>query len=166
MSTKHWFILGIFCFLLIISRSNIHAHNVDADEKVTVLLHAEPTEDPVVGEKAYINFFVSDRDKLFSFETCQCEVVLYSEGEIYLKETLKSYQLEHTFEEAGIYQVNLVGRPHNSNQFQPFEVDFNLNVVASNTSHNSLLRSKGLQIAGLGITTILVVGLIYRKLRA
>lgn len=164
------FIALIFCAVSVHTAS---AHIFKTDGDITVLLHANPDDDPIAKEPASLLFGVTDTTNKFTESACDCKVAisrgnatLLSTGLLHLATapSLYSLTIPFTFPERAVYNITVTGTPKTPDAFQPFKTSFNLRVdrASSSTAPHPATEdasSDGKNALILGTVIILAVGL-------
>jgi hypothetical protein len=135
-------LLPLFPLLPILPAS---AHKVKIAEDVGATLHIEPNDNPRAGEPAQAWFALTRKGgKAIPLSECNCQLSVFTEPRkpdesALLKPSLKSVVAERyqgipgadiTFPKPGAYQLQLIGKPVNSESFKPFEFKFEVTVAA------------------------------------
>jgi hypothetical protein len=120
----------LFCFFLFPQVS--YAHFPATDGNMTVVLHVDPYDDPVPGQKAVLHFLFTDSKEHFTLEKCACTVTISEEGQqLFSKQFTNSGNpikvlwgnaVPFIFPNRDVYTIKLVGKPKVKNAFQPFEL--------------------------------------------
>lgn len=140
---------------IIISLTNIQptsAHKVKISADVGATIHIEPNDNPRAGVSAQTWFALTRKGgKEIPLNQCNCQLAVYAEPHTpnepaLLEPSLKSVNAERyqgipgaeiTFPKAGIYQLQLSGKPTNGGSFKPFKFDFEVTVVGGSTTNNT-----------------------------
>ncbi|MDZ8028715.1 MAG: hypothetical protein RMX97_29100 [Nostoc sp. DedQUE11] len=149
----------LFLTCLAISITNLFpaaAHKVEVSGDVGGTLHIEPNDNPRAGELSQAWFALTRRGgKVIPLAQCNCRLAVYAEpyatGEPALLEpTLKSVAVERyqgipgaevVFPKAGIYELQLSGKPASGARFKPFKLKFEVTVAAGSTGNTRNLRN-------------------------
>ncbi len=138
------FSLSLF-FYSLLSIPPASAHKVKITEDVGATLHIEPNDNPRAGEPAQAWFALTRKGgKAIPLAECNCQLSVFSEPRkpdesALLKPSLKSIVAERyqgipganiTFPKPGAYELQLIGKPVNSEGFKPFEFKFEVTVAA------------------------------------
>ncbi|MEO8065584.1 MAG: hypothetical protein ABI643_01865 [Candidatus Doudnabacteria bacterium] len=123
----------IFAFGFIRSAS---AHLYETDGSVTVLLHSNPDDDPIVGAAAALFFQIDDTANRFDQAQCDCSVEISKQGKKLFSSSLLriggasiyAYTVPFTFPEKAVYSIVVTGKPKESELFQDFQVKYDLRV--------------------------------------
>ena len=139
--------LAAFAISLAIGRGIVHrvaAHQVRVAEDIGGTLHIEPNDRPVAGEEALIWFALTRRGGIsLQLEECDCgvrvlQMPLTDRPEVLASPELRAVEAENyrgipgadvTFPEAGAYAISISGEPVEANDFEPFELTFDVIVV-------------------------------------
>jgi hypothetical protein len=153
---------------LIFSVSNVPlaaAHKVEVAVDVGGTLHIEPNDNPRAGEPTQAWFALTRKGgKVIPLQQCNCQLAVYAEPHIpdepaLIEPSLKPVNAERyqgipgadiTFPEAGIYQLQLSGKPRAGETFQPFKFTFEVTVTGGsgiNTQKSSDIN-KNVSAAG------------------
>jgi hypothetical protein len=148
----------LFLSCLVISITNLYpafAHKVEVAGDVGGTLHIEPNDNPRAGEPSQAWFALTRRGgKVIPLSQCNCQLAVYAEpyatGEPPLLEpqlepvAAERYQgipgAEIVFPKAGIYQLQLNGKPVSGARFRPFEFKFEVTVASGSAQNTRNLR--------------------------
>lgn len=105
----------------------VRAHVLLTDGPVGVVLHIEPDDDPIVGQRSPIFFEFKDKEGRFSPAQCNCRVRLLRDSKEISNQSLVSAEGSGAemsavvvFPERALYQLQISGAPRNTGVFQPF----------------------------------------------
>lgn len=114
------------------------AHELKSDGSISVLLHINPDDDPVAGQPSELLFLISDKNKKFKAEECDCKATVIDNNEMVFSSSLfkgkTSYRgifapaIPYTFPRKGMYTVKLVGKPKNTDGFQSFSLSYDIRI--------------------------------------
>jgi hypothetical protein len=136
--TKHWFkvFTAIFATSLLIIGPAVKtsAHNLVKDGKISAFLHIDPNDIPQPGKLNTVHIYFNDQDFRFTTEGCDCKIII-AEG----KKILYNGILPPTAPRVGqlkvllpdnnfSYMVVVSGTPKSAGFFQPFKLNFDINV--------------------------------------
>ncbi|MCC5614872.1 hypothetical protein LC605_07255 [Nostoc sp. CHAB 5836] len=148
----------LFLSCLVISITNLYpasAHKVEISGDVGGTLHIEPNDNPRAGEPSQAWFALTRRGgKVIPLSQCNCQLAVYAEpyaaGEPPLLEpqlepvAAERYQgipgAEIVFPKAGIYELQLNGKPVSGARFRPFEFKFEVTVASGSAQNTRNLR--------------------------
>jgi hypothetical protein len=159
------------------------AHIYITDRNITVLLHTNPDDDPIVNQPASMLFEITDKTNRFQVADCDCSVMISRQGQMLLNSPLLTFNtpsiyeftMPFTFPEKAVYEITFTGKPKTANAFQAFQVQYNLRVdrdagqaanPQTNTSSDSGLMRKiwiPLGIAAVAICVIIFLYFFRRK---
>jgi len=153
--------LTIVTVLLFLTSSPLPAlaHMLDSGEEVIVLLHLSPSDNPVIGEPAVLEFTASNEESTFAFELCDCSVsVSYGTTTEALPATAfisrqgSMAQVSYVFATADTYRIMLSGKPLGTAHFESFKVIFDEEISndGSGFSLPHLHSGHGLHFAAFG----------------
>jgi hypothetical protein len=125
------------------------AHILQTDGAISVLLHTNPDDDPIIGKPADLLFLVSDRTSGFTTANCNCAITISKDNKQLLGgpltkvdslNTIFGFSQPFTFPQKGIYTVVVTGSPKTPKSFQNFQVKYDLRVARENSlpSYSSL----------------------------
>jgi hypothetical protein len=124
------------------------AHEYQTDGTITVLLHTNPDDDPVVAEPASLFFQVTDTAGRFDAAKCDCSVTISDQGKQLFSDSLLridgasiyGFTIPFTFPQKAVYGVVVTGKPKTLGAFQSFQVQFALRVdrTSGNTAAANL----------------------------
>lgn len=102
-----------FLFIFLISSflvpTYIFAHVLKTDASVGGVLHVDPSDDPVVGQEAQLFVEIKDRDGVFSWKDCQCQLEVKLQGESLGIQPMMEHGVSFIFPQKGLYQVVFSG---------------------------------------------------------
>ncbi|NLQ03829.1 hypothetical protein [Cylindrospermopsis raciborskii] len=155
----------IFYFLFILITATltniVNAHTVKVSNDIGATLHIEPKDQARAGEAAPVWFALTQKGgRSVPLRDCNCHLAIYAQphtpGEPALLEPpLKPMNVERyegipgaeiTFPKPGVYELELTGKPSTGENWQPFELKFEVIVAQGmeKTAHTSGQSSKGL----------------------
>lgn len=160
------------------------AHVRKTDGSITVLFHADPTDDPVAGQPAELYFGITDTTGRFSMDECNCSLTI-ANGEKQILNTILStsvsnpsifnFSVPFIFPEASVYQIIMTGTPKVKGAFQDFSVTYDLNVKRGSadvaaSNGGAVMNDQGwTSYLGLGGAILVVIAslyFIYREIRS
>ncbi|EFA69682.1 hypothetical protein [Cylindrospermopsis raciborskii] len=179
--------LLLFILLTATLTNIVKAHTVKVSNDIGATIHIEPNDRARAGEVAPVWFALTQKGgKTVSLRDCNCHLAIYAQphtpGEPALLEPpLKPMNVERyegipgaeiTFPKPGVYELQLTGKPRTGENWQPFELKFEVMVATGNpilaqglenTAHKSGQSSKGLDLVKLmliGASIISLIGII------
>ncbi len=132
--------------LLSLFNTQVLSHNIKTDGNVGVTFHIEPEHSPIAKEPSQTWFVLTRRGgTIIPLSECDCELNIYyqssnSQSQLVQTPPLKPLSPEQyqnipgadiIFPDAGIYDLELVGKPLNNSNFQPFSVTYSVTVSPS-----------------------------------
>ena len=130
------------------------AHFPQADGAITVILHVNPNDDPIIGQPATLLFDVSDDDNRFQAANCDCDIIVSENGKQLVNDSpqqvdkshsIFDFQVPFVFPQPAIYHIVMTGAPKNPGSFQKFSLawDFRAdrqgpNAAVAQTGANNL----------------------------
>jgi hypothetical protein len=165
----------------------VKAHTVKVSNDIGATIHIEPNDRARAGEVAPTWFALTKKGgKTVPLRDCNCRLTIYAQphtpGEPALLEPpLKPMSVERyegipgaeiTFPKPGVYELQLTGKPRTGENWQPFELKFEVIVATGNptvaqgaekTAHISGQSSKGLDLVKpvlIGAIIISSIGII------
>lgn len=158
-------------FLITLSPTSAFAHESKEDNNTIVVLHVNPNDSPVVGQKAGITFLITGSHVSFPSSLCDCTGTVLDNSTVLTSKKLFTQgklrdSIPYTFTHPGIYQIRVTGTPQDPTTFKPFTIIFNLRVAGNNTqqkfySQNIEYISGGFFLLALGI--LVYTHKIYKK---
>lgn len=154
-------------FVIILVPFSASAHFHETDGGISILLHVNPDDDPIVGELATFFVEIRDQENRFKPEQCECSAEILRNGETLLKTKLFQSQADnilaspvfsYTFPESDIYNVTVTGNPSVKNAFQPFQIEYDLRVAREDSGGKN--NSLWLVLGGAAGIVIVSTGLI------
>lgn len=145
------------------------AHQLQSDGSVHVIMHINSDDNPVVGKKSTLVFYVFDDQENFSGKHCNCNVDITMDGTNLLSKPLNIGdngfnhvgELPFSFPMLGDYQIIFSGKPIDGSSFQAFNLTFTANINNSGPPSNP---DKPFFI-GTAILGILMIGLVFFTIR-
>ena len=156
-------ILLVTTILSISSPPQTFAHELKENDYVIVVLHINPNDNPIVGEKAGIKFLITEPRESFPSIDCDCTGIVLDKGVELVRQKLfvhgeLSDSIPYTFSHSGIYQVRITGTPNykDPDSFRSFSITFNLSVKDSTAvtriySHHTIYIVLGIFLLVVGI---------------
>ena len=147
LSSSSKILSSIICLTCFVSPAAAHKVKTNADVGAT--FHIEPNHNPRAGETARAWFALTQSGgKIIPLEQCDCQLAVYSQSsadseQLQLEPPLQAISAEQyqgipgaeiVFPEAGAYELQLKGTPKAGANFQPFELQYTVNVLAEKTS--------------------------------
>ena len=131
------FFLGFLFILALSSAQFASAHIYRTDGAITVLLHTNPDDDPIVGQPAMLLFQVSDTTNHFNASKCVCKITISNQDQQLFSGQLQGlgtapsiYDLTipFTFPVQAVYGIDVAGQPQTAGNFQSFQLHYDLRV--------------------------------------
>ncbi|MBW4538469.1 MAG: hypothetical protein KME43_04905 [Myxacorys chilensis ATA2-1-KO14] len=160
----------------------IIAHNVKTSGNVAATFHIEPSHNPKAGERSQAWFALTKQGgELVSLDRCNCSLNVYDRQQnSVLQPALKSISAEQyqgipgaelVFPKAGIYTLELSGRPKDGESFNAFRLTYEVTVqagaapqaaIGTAESSRPSAPSTGWVLAGVALPLIaLLVGVLW-----
>jgi hypothetical protein len=127
-------ILSAFCLLIAPSHTAL-AHIVASDGDMSVNLHIDPEDYPVINvPQTFVFIYGSPISTAFDARNCVCTMTISERGKILLHKVVppsNNYfgKYSYTFKKSDVYKLQLTGEPKISGQFSPFNVIYNIRVA-------------------------------------
>ncbi len=146
------------------------AHVLKTDGTIGAVMHVSPDDNPRTGGPTPIIFFFDDSTGRFSLSKCICTLTIQRNGVTISARPLAITAAQisddsYTFPEPGRYNVQVSGQPKTAAAFEPFVLDYGLQVAAGNGG----VRRESFPVlvwAGLGLMMGLIVLAGYRSQRS
>ncbi len=128
---------AVLILVIIFQLQPISAHELETSQTVGAVLHMNPQDDPIVGEQTGFFFEFKDKENKFEPEKCNCRFSIEESGiEIYSQNlfqnnsnpTLENASAYFAFPKKAIYKIKIVGEPIEDNEFNPFSIEYEVNV--------------------------------------
>lgn len=128
------------CTLLFLSvwltPAKTSAHIIESDGAMSVTLHIQPQDYPVINVPQTLEFIYGQPNGKFDARTCTCTMTLLrNDKQIFQKVVppVNNYfgKLTYTFHQTGVYTILLSGVPKSYDNFSPFNLNFNIRVAKS-----------------------------------
>jgi hypothetical protein len=122
------------------------AHQIEVAEDVGATMHVEPNDIATAGTPQVIWFALTrSGGETIPLEDCDCAIAIYAQGQSDVETPLLIPDLmpvsaegytdipgaSVTFPDVGVYTIALMGSPIQPEDFQPFELQFEITVAAS-----------------------------------
>jgi DMSO/TMAO reductase YedYZ heme-binding membrane subunit len=125
------------------------AHVLKTDGTFGAVLHVEPDDNPIAGERSALHFDYKDTTGKFSGSDCICGVMIFKDNKNLLDKSIQfgntseelSPEIEFTFPEEGVYSIVLKGQSKAQNSFAPFSLAYD--VSASKSSKGGWYATHG-----------------------
>ena len=129
----------LFAVIIVLfgSISFASAHTYKTEGTITVLMHSNPDDDPIVGQAAALFFQITDSANKFDATKCDCNLVISKQNQELFRgsllridnaPTIYGFTKPFTFPEKAVYSITVTGKPTTANLFQSFEVNYDLRV--------------------------------------
>jgi hypothetical protein len=127
---------------ILASGQTLLAHNLEVKGNIAITFHIEPNHNPKVGKPAQAWFLLTrPGGKIVPLSECDCRLSLFliqpkpiNLGDLPLKAiAAEKYNgipgAEIIFNQAGLYQLKLEGKPKGEQDFQPFQTSYKVTVT-------------------------------------
>ena len=155
----------IISFLAVISicittSQPVFAHVLKTDGTIGAILHIQPDDNPKSGTPTTYELAFKDTNYQFSIQNCNCTVTIRQNDKTLdtgplIASSAHVSKNRYTFQNPGVYTLNVSGQPTQPNDFAPFSLTYTIRVEAGSGSKN--LDSFPLTLA---IGMALMIGLI------
>lgn len=152
--------LAIITILLVVPVS-ASAHVLESQGSIGAVLHVDPDDDPVAGERSGIFFEFKDKTNRFKPQDCDCRLKILQAGRaIYDQPFTQLSGGEFTFPTRDTYIIKAVGAPKTADAFDSFELSYDIRVergadqAAAPATEN---KNKNIQLAALGGGVAIIV---------
>ena len=155
----------LFVSLLLFTSLTVSAHVLKTDGTIGAVLHIDPNDAPVAGSVSTFNFDLTDTTKRFTTADCDCNFSIAQTADILDKNLADLSPIQYTFQEPGVYTVELEGSPKDGTGFQPFQLTYEIRVepataqAAPTSKFMQFLQGHGIHIVLFG-GAIIVAGAI------
>jgi hypothetical protein len=131
-------LLTVFCVTIATLSMGIApqalAHKLATDGKISAFLHIDPNDEPHVGTVNDLTIYYNDANFMFDTVHCNCRITINEGTKVLYSGTLPA--IGNHAGKLGIfipkdnftYDVLVTGRPLMPNQFQPFNLKFDIDV--------------------------------------
>lgn len=141
-------IFGSFSLLLMTDTVRVgitptFAHEVEVSGNIAATFHLEPDHNPKAGDRSQVWFALTRKGgAIVPLSECECQLFVYAEPRSETDQPLMTPELNPisaekyqgipganvVFPQVGRYQLELVGSPKTSNNFQPFKFTYSVTV--------------------------------------
>lgn len=114
-----------------------YAHFLATDKQIGAVIHVTPNDEPVAGLESSFFFDFKDEENKFKSSDCDCTFIIKESGKTIYSHKIFQNQSEpnltkasvtYTFPQKDIYQVQIVGKPEITNEFQPFTLSWDFRI--------------------------------------
>ncbi|MBX4201369.1 hypothetical protein KW803_00535 [Candidatus Saccharibacteria bacterium] len=157
--------IALALLLMLSSARQVLAHTEDKDGKISALLHIDPNDIARPGKENTIHVYFNDEDNRFTVEGCFCKVKITEAGKTISETVLRSAGSK--IGAAGVYipsdntsyGVVVIGTPKTGGFFQPFRLNFDIDVGKPTLATESQKSNFGVYIiAGAGLIITAAIG--------
>lgn len=110
------------------SPSHSSAHFTDEGQDTTVRLHIIPDDSPIANDQSTIILTFLKSENNFSIQSCECSLSIYQQDKKIFTQILSSNEIEYVFHKKDVYTLELIGKPLNEIDFQPFNLKWDIRV--------------------------------------
>jgi hypothetical protein len=149
------------------------AHFVKSDAGIGAILHVDPGDDPVAGERSNIILEFKDTNNIFNLDNCVCKINVSRGNEEILSQNIgpvaPHQQLSSvtpiTFPAKDIYILKITGSSKD-NSYEDFELNYDIRVAKDDLQSTSGVENKNwlsghiIHFAGFLILAFLVFALV------
>ncbi len=175
--------LPILFLLVFYVPFHAEAHQIKTDHGITVLLHVDPSDEPLSGTTTRMYLAFSSKTVVFKPGDCNCFIyvapyekldTIKEEGVridvASMEKILSSSSFTYTFPRHDIYAVVLEGSPKENATFEPFRIVYDLRVARGEeivtekrkTSVQSVVIHPYVHIGSVLLLALAVLGGLYR----
>jgi hypothetical protein len=164
-------------FLVLVASRSAEAHIAKNDGNITVTLHINPEDYPVINVPQELTFIYGTLQDGFNANNCDCKMEMKdSNGALVLKKDVPATgnyfgEIPYTFRNTGVYRIYLSGRPTTPKGFQPFSFNYSIRVALAVPGGTpapppeSLIKKIAI-IAGVSAIILLALGaVVYQIIR-
>lgn len=124
-----FFVLGSVFFVCASAR----AHSIETDGAISTMIHANPDDNPIIGQPASLTFYITDRQKKFKAAECDCRLTIKLGEDIVLStttfDTIKNSPVfSYVFPQKGIFTIEFSANPLVKDGFQSFVFNYDMRV--------------------------------------
>ena len=150
--------LALLTLPFLLQSKPVNAHVLETDKSIGAVLHIDPDDDPIAGQKSTFYFDFRDTTNKLSLTDCDCLFTVKEGGtQIYSAPLSVSSTKEGvagvTFPTRDVYSVQITGKPLNGADFSGFTLSYDIRVDRGTVQLNASRRIKPLQ-------TSLVIGVV------
>lgn len=156
---KLFFALLLLFFII---PQNSLAHETEADNGISAVMHLDPQDTPVAGEVSTIYFDLKDSSNKFNLESCDCYVVISSDNQeiarLMLTEEAGDLKTQFVFPFKNLYSVSLQGSPKEGSEFKTFDLNYDVQVGLDSSTRAQHPHNKYWFFFGHGAHMIIFCG--------
>ncbi len=125
------------CALIAMYAAKAQAHFSVTDKNITVTLHMDPDDDPIISQESALHFEIYDTANKFNAADCNCTVIVLEGSKQLLRaspealdpaHSIYSFDQKFIFPEKGLYTIKINGAPRTSGAFQNFAASYDFRV--------------------------------------
>lgn len=130
----------IYGLPILLPASPALAHNVQIEGNVAATFHIEPNHNPKAGEPAKAWFALTKAGgEVIALDRCDCQLTVRSNNQTIAQPALQAISAEQykgipgadiTFPKAGIYTLEISGKPKTGSEFNAFKLAYDVTVQA------------------------------------
>lgn len=130
--------LILLLVIILIPSRQTAAHELKTENDTSVLIHINPDDRAITGQESEILFLISDRDKKFAFENCDCRATIIFGTTTLLTQPLLASKTSYrgifgpavpfVFPHSGQYTIQLSAMPKTQNDFEGFNFSYEISV--------------------------------------
>ena len=127
------FLLFTLCF---VSINQTLAHEMKTSGATSALIHINPDDRAITGKESEVLFLISDKDKKFQLENCDCQATVIFGTTTLLNQPLATAKTSYRgifapaipfiFPHSGIYTIKLSAIPKTEQDFEEFNISYNI----------------------------------------
>jgi hypothetical protein len=112
---------------------------------MSVLLHMEPQDSPVVNDPATLFFSITDSEKAFENSLCDCHITIFDKDKKIFEERLiknepdfglNVFSTEFSFPKKAVYRVIFDATPTTVGIFNPFSIEYYVRIERTSINQN------------------------------
>jgi hypothetical protein len=151
MIAKHYQKIFILLLLVMVTWPQfLFAHEVKLQNDISVTLHMEPQDDPVVGEPGELFLSFKDFQNRFNIDDCDCSAKVFSKDKVLFNGHLSekagesfgsnSVVINTIFPKKAIYTVSLIAKSK-TGVFPDVKMDFFVRIARESTGQTAQSRN-------------------------
>ncbi len=135
--SKRILTIGVIAISFLLANQGL-AHEMKTGGTASALIHINPNDRAITGKESEILFLISDKDKKFKLENCDCQAeIIFGTTTLLTQPLIASKTSYHgifgpaipfIFPHSGVYTIKLSASPKNEQDFEEFYISYNISV--------------------------------------
>ena len=153
------------------------AHELATDGSIGAVIHIDPSDEPIAGERSAFFFEFKDKQNKFQPTNCACTFSIVTNGQtVYsqplfqdnAKPTLDNASASYTFEAKGAYTIKVTGKSLTPNAFAPFTLVWDIRVdqqaKQTDSGQNNFVQTHIAHFVAIGVFALFFLSYLFVRL--